>query len=47
MRRLHDTGKSGWMLLISLIAIVGFIVLLVFLVGASMGTNAYGAAAED
>jgi len=35
------------MLLISLIAIVGFIVLLVFLVGASMSTNAYGAAAED
>jgi len=47
VRRLHDTGKSGWILLISLIPIVGFIVLLVFLVGASMGTNAYGAAAED
>lgn len=47
VRRLHDTGKSGWMLLISLIPIVGGIVLLVFFVSASTGTNAYGAAAED
>ena len=29
-RRLHDIGKSGWWLLISLIPVVGFIILLIF-----------------
>lgn len=30
VRRLHDTGRSGWWLLISLVPIVGAIVLIVF-----------------
>ncbi|MEV5973105.1 DUF805 domain-containing protein [Streptomyces sp. NPDC051921] len=30
VRRLHDTGRSGWWLLIGLVPLVGFIVLLVF-----------------
>lgn len=30
VRRLHDTGKSGWWLLIALIPLVGAIVLIVF-----------------
>ncbi|MFB7864996.1 MULTISPECIES: DUF805 domain-containing protein [unclassified Streptomyces] len=30
VRRLHDTGRSGWWILIGLIPLVGFIVLLVF-----------------
>ena len=30
VRRLHDTDRSGWWLLIGLIPLVGFIVLLVF-----------------
>lgn len=30
VRRLHDTDRSGWWLLISFVPIVGFIVLLVF-----------------
>src|SRR5438105_5639572 len=30
VRRLHDTGRSGWWLLIGLIPLIGFIVLLVF-----------------
>ena len=30
-RRLHDSGRSGWWLLIGLIPCVGFIVLIVFL----------------
>ena len=44
VRRLHDTGKSGWMLLISLIPIVGAIAIIVLL--AQPGTpdaNEYGA----
>jgi uncharacterized membrane protein YhaH (DUF805 family) len=31
IRRLHDTGRSGWWILISLIPIVGAIVILVFM----------------
>jgi len=43
VRRLHDTGRSGWWLLISLIPFIGAIVLLVFMVQDSMpGTNEYG-----
>ena len=43
VRRLHDTGKSGWMILISLIPLVGAIWLLVLLVTDSgPGVNQYG-----
>ena len=42
-RRLHDTGRSGWWLLIALIPLVGAIVLLVFTVQDSTpGENQYG-----
>mgnify|MGYP000462159980 CR=1 FL=1 len=30
-RRLHDTGRSAWWLLIALIPLIGFIVILVFM----------------
>lgn len=44
VRRLHDTGRTGWWLLISLVPLVGFIVLIVFLVQDSTpGENEYGA----
>jgi len=42
-RRLHDTGRSGWWLLIGLVPIVGLIVLIVFyLIEGTKGPNAYG-----
>jgi len=47
IRRLHDTGKSGWMLLLCLIPIAGAIILIVFAVQASDGPNKYGTASED
>jgi uncharacterized membrane protein YhaH (DUF805 family) len=31
VRRLHDTGRSGWWLLIGLIPLIGAIILLVFM----------------
>ena len=43
VRRLHDTGRSGWWLLPLLIPIIGPIVLFIFYLGASEAkTNAYG-----
>ncbi|MEJ2544990.1 MAG: DUF805 domain-containing protein [Calditrichaceae bacterium] len=43
VRRLHDTGKSGWMILIVLIPIVGAIWLLVLMIlEGNAGENKYG-----
>jgi uncharacterized membrane protein YhaH (DUF805 family) len=42
VRRLHDTGRSGWWILIGLIPIVGAIVLIVFFVQDSHPDNQYG-----
>ena len=43
VRRLHDTDRSGWWVLINLIPIVGALVLLVFTVLDSQpGTNRFG-----
>jgi uncharacterized membrane protein YhaH (DUF805 family) len=47
IRRLHDTDKSGWWLLIGFVPIVGFIVLIVFYATAGTpGPNKYGAGPE-
>ena len=43
VRRLHDTGRSGWWLLIGLIPLIGAIVILVFTVQDSQpGSNQWG-----
>ena len=48
VRRLHDVGKSGWMLLIALIPIIGAIWLLVLMVTDSKeGTNKWGENPKD
>ena len=42
-RRLHDTDRSAWWLLISLIPLVGAVVLIVFFVSAgTSGPNKFG-----
>lgn len=43
-RRLHDTDRSGWWLLIAFVPLIGVIVLLVFMIQDSQsGQNRYGA----
>ena len=43
-RRLHDTGKSGWMQLIALIPVVGVLILLFFCIPAGAPEeNKFGA----
>lgn len=46
-RRLHDMGKSGWFLLVSLIPLVGWLVVIYWLVQPSVGANEYGDAASE
>ena len=44
VRRLHDTNRSGWWIVISLIPIIGVLVLFVFTcLDSQPGTNRFGA----
>ncbi|MCK9174458.1 MAG: DUF805 domain-containing protein [Desulforhopalus sp.] len=44
IRRLHDTGRSGWWMLMALVPLIGVIVLIVFMIQDSWpGANQYGA----
>lgn len=43
VRRLHDTGRSGWWLLVSLVPVLGSLALVFFLVqNSKSGANQYG-----
>ncbi len=42
VRRLHDTDRSGWWLLLGLVPLVGSIILLVFFLQDSKPDNQYG-----
>ncbi|MGL6315729.1 DUF805 domain-containing protein [Vibrio sp. WXL103] len=43
VRRLHDTGRTGWWVLVCLIPLIGLIVLIVFTIKDSdAGDNEYG-----
>ena len=43
VRRLHDTGRSGWWMLISFLPLIGLIVLIIFFVQDSQpGSNQFG-----
>ena len=41
-RRLHDTGKSGWWLLIGLVPFGGIVLLVFFVLDSAPGPNQYG-----
>ena len=43
-RRLHDTDRSGWLQLLALIPLIGFIILLVWFVQEGKEPNRFGAA---
>ena len=48
VRRLHDTGRTGWWILIGLIPLVGAIVLLVFeCTDSEPDPNSYGPSPKD
>jgi len=47
IRRLHDTGRTGWWLLIAFVPLIGFIVLLIFFLEKSdPAANEYGPAPD-
>lgn len=47
IRRLHDSDKSGWLMLIGLIPLIGAIILLVFMIQeGTKGPNQYGPGPE-
>lgn len=47
VRRLHDTDRSGWFILINIVPVIGPIALLVFLCSRSTGPNRYDAWAAN
>ena len=42
VRRLHDTGKSGWWILLSLLPLVNLVLLYSFIIDSTPGENEYG-----
>lgn len=41
-RRLHDTNKSGWLQLLSIIPLAGIVLLVFYCLGSDPGSNQYG-----
>ena len=42
VRRLHDTDKSGWMVLISAIPFIGLVIIVLLISDGSKGKNRFG-----
>jgi uncharacterized membrane protein YhaH (DUF805 family) len=42
VRRLHDTGRSGWWILLGVVPVLGVIMLLFMVQGSEAGQNSYG-----
>lgn len=47
VRRLHDTGKTGWLALIALIPLAGLVLLYFMIVEGDAGPNQYGPDPKD
>lgn len=47
VRRLHDTGKSGWMMLLGFIPLVNFVLIYWFLSAGQPGSNEFGANPDE
>src|SRR6185503_2109130 len=47
VRRLHDSGHSGWWVLIGIVPLIGAIVLLVFTLQGSEPPNQWGSGPDD
>lgn len=46
-RRLHDTNRSGWMQLIALIPLIGWLIVLYFLIQDPKEPNRFGSQASE
>lgn len=46
-RRLHDTGRSGWWLLIGLVPLGGIVLLVFWVTDSTPGTNRFGPSPKD
>jgi uncharacterized membrane protein YhaH (DUF805 family) len=42
VRRLHDTGRSGWWILLGLVPIIGLVLIVFYVIGGQRGPNKYG-----
>lgn len=47
VRRLHDTGRSGWFLLLSLVPLVSLVLLYFYILEGDAGPNLYGPDPKD
>lgn len=42
IRRLHDTGRSGWWLLIGFVPVIGIVLIVFYILDSEAGDNDYG-----
>ena len=47
VRRLHDTGKSGWLALLGLVPLLGLVLLYFMVIEGDAGPNEYGPDPKD
>ena len=47
VRRLHDTGRSGWWMLLSLVPVANLVLLVFLALDGERGPNAYGSDPKD